>query len=181
MARRFLDPRSGRPIRAARSGPGDSRAIYLLDAEHEWGAAVLVSGKLSGGEVTVRLEPCGKALARFVGPYGKPVAGHQPHFEFVATPGPSWPSRSAKDQAELAADADLAANVDRKHHAVGTRTDAEGRLAMSALIPGAMYRILDFSAANGKSMQIQVRKEFTVKPGETLDLGDILIEKPDAR
>jgi hypothetical protein len=35
-----------------------------------------------------------------------------------------------------------------------------------------VYRLSDRSGPG------KVRKEFTVKPGETLDLGDILIEKP---
>jgi hypothetical protein len=48
---------------------------------------------------------------------------------------------------------------------------------MASLIPGAIYRISDFSTVNGEK-SAQVRKEFTVKPGETLDLGDVLIEKP---
>jgi len=162
-------------------GPVASTHIYVLDPDHEWGATVEITGKQPGGELNIRLKPCGKALARFVAPDRRPVAKHQPHFEFVATPGPSWTSRNKKDQAELAADADLVAHFDRKHYSVASRTDAEGRFTMNSLIPGARYRIIDFSAINGESAQIQVRKEFTVKPGETLDLGDILIEKPDER
>ena len=46
-----------------------------------------------------------------------------------------------------------------------------------ALIPGATYRIVDQTTARNPNGP-QLRKEFTVKPGETLDLGDILIEKP---
>ncbi len=49
-----------------------------------------------------------------------------------------------------------------------------------ALIPGALYRISDYSIINDPK-GLQIRKDFTVKPGETLDLGDILIEKPPAR
>jgi hypothetical protein len=55
-------------------------------------------------------------------------------------------------------------------------SDAEGRLALPVLIPGATYRFLDFPA--GREAAPLVRKEFSVKPGETLDLGDILIERP---
>ncbi len=44
------------------------------------------------------------------------------------------------------------------------------------MIPGATYRIYDTSMGDGDNPQL--RKEFTVKPGETLDLGDIRIEKP---
>ena len=59
-------------------------------------------------------------------------------------------------------------------------TDAQGRISFPALIPGATYRISDYSTINDGKRTIRLRKEFTVKPGETLDLGDILIEKPPA-
>jgi hypothetical protein len=36
----------------------------------------------------------------------------------------------------------------------------------------------DSSTINDQDKGPQVRKEFTVKPGEILDLGDILIERP---
>ena len=50
---------------------------------------------------------------------------------------------------------------------------------MPSLIPGALYRISDFSTVNDQDKGPQIRKEFTVKAGETLDLGDILVEKPE--
>jgi hypothetical protein len=53
--------------------------------------------------------------------------------------------------------------------------DPNGRLALPALIPGATYRFIDRST--GPNAVLQVRKEFKVEPGQTLDLGDILIEK----
>ena len=69
-------------------------------------------------------------------------------------------------------------NVDPKHYPNGTATDADGRVTLPALIPGALYRISDWSTVNVQDKGYQIRKDFTVKPGETLDLGDILIEKP---
>ena len=51
-------------------------------------------------------------------------------------------------------------------------TDTDGRITLPVLIPGATYRFVELTTVP------QVRKEFTVKPGETLDLGDIRIEKP---
>ena len=54
--------------------------------------------------------------------------------------------------------------------------DAEGRHHASRLDPGATYRFIDYTA--GREAVPQVRKEFTVKPGETIDLGDILVENP---
>jgi RNA polymerase sigma factor (sigma-70 family) len=161
--------------------PEATTRMHVLDPEHEWGTSVDVSGKQAGEDLTIRLQPCGRATARFVGPDGKPIAKHQPHFEFVATPGPSRYSRNKQDQAELASDAEYVANVDRKHYWNTPRTDAEGRITLISLIPGALYRIIDFSTVNDQDKGVQVRKEFTVKPGETLGLGDIRIDKPDAR
>ncbi len=66
----------------------------------------------------------------------------------------------------------------RRHYPNDFATDAEGRVVLSALIPGATYRISDWSTRNDQEKGTQLRKDFTVKPGETLDLGDILVEKP---
>ena len=147
---------------------------------HEWGASVEISGKQTGEDLTIRLQPCGQARARFVGPDGKPIAKYWAHFEFVARPGPTRFSRSKHDQTELVADAALMGNVDRKHYWHGPSTDEEGRVNLPDLIPGAMYRIVDFSTTDDQAKGAQIRKDFTVKPGETLDVGDILIEKPPA-
>ena len=57
--------------------PEGSTRIHVLDPEHEWGATVEVSGKQAGEDLTIRLQPCGQAKARFVGPDGKPVAKHR--------------------------------------------------------------------------------------------------------
>ncbi|WP_020467194.1 carboxypeptidase-like regulatory domain-containing protein, partial [Singulisphaera acidiphila] len=174
------------PIREGRFelhglAPKASTRIHLLNAEHEWGASVDIAGNQSGRDLAIRLQPCGKAKARFVGPDGKPLANQQPHFEFVATPGPSQYSQNQQDQSELRSDVELVANVDRKHYWNSPRTDDQGRITLISLIPDALYRILDFSTVNDPDKGAQIRKEFTVKPGETLDLGDIRIEHPDAQ
>jgi hypothetical protein len=157
-----------------------SARIHVLDPEHEWGASVDVSGKQAGDDLTIRLQPCSQAKARFVGPDGKPIPKHGPHFEILATPGPNSISRDENEQAAMAADASLVANVDRKHYWNMPLTDAEGRITLISLIPGALYRIIDFSTVNEKK-GLQVRKDFSVKSGETLELGDIVIEKPQQR
>ena len=76
----------------------------------------------------------------------------------------------------LAADSDSVVAIDRKHYGHGPRTDADGRITLPDLIPGALYRISD--ASNRREQGIRVREDFTVRSGETVDLGDILIEKP---
>ena len=157
--------------------PDASTRIYVFDPEHQWGATVEVAGKQAGQDLAIRLKHCGQAKGRFVGPDGKPLTKPEALFEFVATPGPSaYIRRTKQDQAELTADADFLANVDRKHYWDDPNTDAEGRFTMISLIPGALYRISDFST-RGAEKGVQIRKEFTVKPGETVELGEILIEK----
>jgi RNA polymerase sigma factor (sigma-70 family) len=160
--------------------PDSTTRIFVLDPAHKWGGSLEISGRQASDSPTVRLEPCGQARARIVGPDGKAIANYTLHFEFVMTPGPSQWSQRKQDRAELAADADFIANVDHKNYPDMPRTDAEGRITLPALIPGALYRILDFSTVNDQDKGAQIRKDFTVKPGATLDLGDILIEKPKA-
>jgi hypothetical protein len=79
---------------------------------------------------------------------------------------------------QLAADEAFLSNFDYKHYPNGPSTNADGRVTLPDLIPGAPYRISDWSTVNDLSRGIQLRKDFTVKPGETVDLGDILVEKP---
>ena len=59
-------------------------------------------------------------------------------------------------------------------------SDDQGRIVFPALIPGTTYQVVDRSTA-GAAPGLQLRKEFTVKPGEALDLGDILIQKSEKR
>jgi hypothetical protein len=158
--------------------PEGNAHVDILDDEHQWGASVEISGKQAGTDLKVTLQPCGQAKARFLGPDGRPVVKHFPNFEYIATPGPHPFTADKKQQAELAADAEWMVNLDRKHYWDGVFTDGEGRIALPSLIPGARYRINDFTTVNDPAKGPQVRRDFTVKPGETLDLGDILIEKP---
>jgi hypothetical protein len=82
--------------------PDARTRISVLDPEHEWGATVDVSAEQAGAELTIRLQACGQATARFVGPDGQPIAKLQPHLfstindqdkgpqlrrEFTVTPG----------------------------------------------------------------------------------------------
>jgi hypothetical protein len=158
--------------------PGGSTRVSIIDYPgYERGATVEVSGRQAGKELAIRLQPCGRAKARFVGPDGKPIAGHRVNVEFVATPGPAPHSMRKQDRFELVADSTDLANFDQKYMN-GPTTDAEGRITLVSLIPGALYRISDESTINDEGKGQQIRKDFTVKPGETLDLGDILIEKP---
>ncbi len=163
--------------------------VYFLDPKRKLGGVVNLSAKsATGGPVTVRLEPCGAARARIVGPGGKPIAAYPPRpvrgeyhrllrFSMVVTPGP--PSSTARGQAALlAADEGTLTAVDPVNYATDLVSDADGRITLPVLIPGATYRFIDDTTAIRDVAGPEIRKEFTVKPGEILDLGDLRVEKP---
>jgi hypothetical protein len=158
--------------------------VHFLDPKRKLGATARVSGKLASGEpITVRLEPCGTATARLVGPDGKPVAGfdglrRSTMIAMVVTPGPMARGQ-ARNSGALIADYASVAQVDPINYEKAPTSDPQGRIIFPALIPGATYWIIDYSTVRDPD-GAQVRKEFTVKPGETVDLGDIRIEKPPA-
>ena len=96
----------------------------------------------------------------------------------VVTPGADNFSEEATEGRLLADQAGLTL-IDPLNYKTGPVSDADGRITLPALIPGATYRIIDYPTRRDPS-GLQLRKEFTVKPGEALDLGDIRIEKPPA-
>lgn len=156
--------------------------VDFLDTVRDLGATVRLSGKSAAdGPVTVRLEPCGSALARLVDADGKPVARSRDGYGssmtmMVVTPGPDRWSHRKEDQGKLQADMDFLTRIDPAHYPNGLVSDDEGRLHLRRLIPGATYRIYDGTRPQTASPRL--RKEFTARAGETIDLGDILIEGP---
>jgi len=156
--------------------------VFFLEPKHKLGATVNFSGKLgAAGPVTVRLEPCGAARARLVNPGGRPVVTRLlPRMaRMLVTPGPPF-SLAKEKEGHVFADEGALDQIDPLNYGNGLMSDAEGRIKLPVLIPGATYRIVDITTTRDPAGP-QLRREFTVKPGETLDLGDILIEKPLVR
>jgi hypothetical protein len=52
-----------------------------------------------------------------------------------------------------------------------SKTGSDGRVVVSDLIPGATYRV----SVLGKNGMEDERYEFTVRPGETTDVGDVTL------
>ncbi len=164
-------------------GPNAEVPVYFLEPKGKLGGAVNLSAKSAASEpITVRLGPCGAARGRVVDPAGKPVAGplRDLAVTMVVTPGPPR-SAFANDRAGLLfADEGNVTAIDPIHYEKDPAPDADGRIVLPVLIPGASYRIIDYTTAVRGQAGPAVRKEFTVKPGETIDLGDIVIQKPSA-
>jgi hypothetical protein len=159
--------------------PDTEVPVYFLEPKGQLGGVVNLSAKsAAGGPVTVRLEPCGAARARIVDPDGKAIAGPLRGLVvlMVVTPGPDSFIVST-NKSGLVADRARLTLIDPVNYQKEPAVDADGRIALPVLIPGATYRVLDTRVIRGGAGPA-LRKEFTVKPGETLDLGDIGIEKP---
>ncbi|MEX2142422.1 MAG: M56 family metallopeptidase [Pirellulales bacterium] len=147
---------------------GEQYPVHFLDPKRRLGATVML--KAGTEPVRVVLKSCGEASMRFVDADGKPIANHSPGTRMVVTPGPLDWNRDVSD-ADLSADEDFVANIDRLNH--GTlKGDAEGRVTLPALIPGATYRVLTV-----RDEKLIVAKEFQAKAGQTIELGDIVYER----
>ena len=155
-------------------------AVFFLEPKQKLGAMASLSGRSdAGGPITIRLEACGTAMARLVDSAGKPLAGYRdPYlFSMVVTPGPHRLSHEKGDKDRLAADQDFLSRIDPINYGDGTVSDSQGGVIFPALIPGATYRVYDRTTIDD-AIGVQLRGEFTVKPGDILHLGDIRIDKP---
>jgi hypothetical protein len=157
--------------------PDASVAVHFLDPQRKLGATAVFSGKSAvAGPIDVRLGPCGSARARIVGAGGKPFTGRLPlkALTMVVNSGLKAPVANGKEGSVAAADENDLDWIDPINYESPVAADADGRVTLAALIPGATYRFTDRERPIRAGV---VRREFTVRPGEMLDLGDILIEK----
>ncbi len=143
--------------------------VHFLDVKRRLGA--VQTFRADSPDSTVVLRPCGQASARFVDPQGNPHAGYNPSLYIVVTPGEHERDLAAARLGKLAADADFVSNVDRTNYHPWPQADDQGRVTFPALIPGATYRIDAYK--NGDPL---VLKQFSVQPGEHVELGDLSLE-----
>ena len=154
--------------------------VHFLDPKGKRGATFNVSVRLVKAErVTVRLEPCGAAKIRLVDSALKPLTQFSvdaSNIVMVVTPGPTSSVRP-QNAGQLFADEAPLARIDSINYDKPIVSDDQGRISLPVLIPGATYRFIDRTTSRDPTGP-QVRREFTAKSGETLDLGDIRIDRP---
>jgi len=151
---------------------GQEYPTFFLDAKRRLGATAVFNR--DSDHPTVVLKPCGEATVRITNPAGQPVVGFAPGLRMVVTPGVSVYDLTAVEKGKLAADADFVSNIDRTNYWPGPKTDNDGVIRFPALIPGATYRLATFE--KGKPVML---REFTVKPSQTLDLGEVAMSGID--
>jgi hypothetical protein len=155
--------------------PNVLRRVYFLDVEHQWGASVdLDAVQARRQPPTIRLLPCGSAAARFTDQHGRPwVNTRVPVSLYLVF------QKGQENRAELYAEhLDWwVTAMDRRRY--GTlRTDSEGRLTFPTLIPGAPYMMRLHDEPTTAKNQKEKEPEFTVRAGQTVDLGDVILKRP---
>jgi RNA polymerase sigma factor (sigma-70 family) len=153
--------------------PARAEPVYFLSPELGVGGIARLDPKRAADkDLTVKLQKCGAAKARFVDEEGKPLTDLQISVEIPISSGASFFDRDALVKAEVTADAAWLGNLDHKQHN-RLRTDAEGRLVLPGLLPGARHRLI-VTRPNGPGM-FRLPVEVTAESGKTLDLKDITV------
>ena len=93
----------------------------------------------------------------------------------VVTPGEFSPIK-ARAEGTFMAESGVLTAIDPLNYPKPPASDDQGRIVFPAHPRHDLSDRGSVDRRRGPGMQL--RKEFTVKPGEALDLGDILIEKP---
>jgi hypothetical protein len=172
------------PVRDGRfelHGIGSDRVYKcsFLDVKNGWGRTLDVTAAMaSGNPLTVKLQPLGSAKVRLVDEKGRPAVRSTASLNIVATPGPSvhdlgGDSLTEEERGMLRADQEIYANVDRQNYWTPPKPDRAGHVTLPALIPGAVYRIDEYTG--GKSGHAHRWRDFSVEAGQTKDLGDIRV------
>lgn len=157
--------------------PEKPEPVFILDSTNQSGVLVKLSGKQAGETATIQLQRCGAATGRFVDEKGQPLANMRTWVQMIVTPGAAfWDADSSKDVR-----ADDVSMIDVGSRYSDLRTDAQGRVTYPTLVPGATYRIIAEPRKPGRIMSsptasgLDLKKDFAVEPGQTLDLKDITV------
>ena len=159
--------------------PDTEVLVYFYDSKQQEGGTAHFSVKAAAeGPITVRLEPCAQAMARLVDPKGNPLTGYRDPYliSMIVTPGRDRLNRNEHVQGELAADSDYVSRIDMARYA-DLRSNAQGRITLPSLIPGATYRVHDMTTAEEAGGR-KTRTMFIAGASQAIELGDVLIEKP---
>jgi beta-lactamase regulating signal transducer with metallopeptidase domain len=149
--------------------PERSKPIFVVDLDHHCAAIVSpTASEIDLAGPPIQLHPCGSAKFRFVTDKSQSLADYEPRLLLIFTSGAPATHYIKPDQ-PLWSESVIWQNVARP--AKIPTTDADGRVTVNDLIPGATYR-LSFVAKEGGWTD---GYEFVVRSGETTDVGEVVI------
>lgn len=146
--------------------------VYFLQCEKQLGTTAILK---AGDRSTIVLKPCGKAVATLVDKNDQPATEFPYYLLLVHQTGVSpFNSSKMRNEGKLSATYDFAFSMDPINYPTDPQPDPEGHITFHALIPGATYWI-----HRGIDRQYAFKKEFTVEPGQTLELGKIVVPQDE--
>lgn len=145
--------------------PKKSMPLLLLDLEHHCGKIIT---EFPPDDPPIQLEQCGAATFQFEDNTGKPLKNHEPMLMVIVAPGALATHFIEPDQ-PLWLEQIHWQNFLRPIRI--PKTDAEGRVTVNDLIPGANYQLQLIKKGRWASGY-----EFTVRPGKTTDVGKVVLE-----
>jgi hypothetical protein len=168
----------------------EERRLFLSTYDGQLAAAAIVNGK-DVSPVTVKLLPTGTITGRIVGKDGTPL--DWVHFQLYFDDGPGRPGVFVHTSGGIRALTETEIKRVKRTQAfalpgngvfvsLGDKTDSQGRFRISGLLPNVEFDLnARLSAPPNENGQRLLRSEVivarpTVKPGETLDLGDLKAE-----
>jgi RNA polymerase sigma factor (sigma-70 family) len=147
--------------------------LYVLSPELGLGGVLRVKGGQGDKEPTIQLQKCGGAKVRIVDQGGKPLADSRVVVSLPISPGVSFFDKNDFGGKEATADAPSMGSFDRKNFG-NLRTDADGRVELRGLIPGARHWLIVTQPGGGPGM-VRVPVDLRAEAGKMLDLKDVTV------
>jgi hypothetical protein len=141
----------------------------LIAEKDVLGAVADLSAKKAGAKpVEVKLAKCETAEVRVLDAKGKAVK-HKVWLELLVTPGPSL-AKSREEGKPAAETVFLATPYAVRGEKSPVAPDADGKITIPGLIPGATYRLTAMTGLEGMENEIVFEKDFTAEAGKKTKL-----------
>jgi hypothetical protein len=151
--------------------PDNPAPLYFLSPELGAGGVLKLKAGERTGEVTVRLQKVGGAKVRVLDGRGKPLADSRVTITMPLSPGASFFDENGFGGKQPTADEAMLGNFDQKRLG-NLRTDADGRVELRGLVPGARHWIIVDRPGGG---MIRLPVDLEAEAGKTMDLKDVTV------
>jgi hypothetical protein len=168
-------PITGGKFLVATYDPANPRRVTFVHHERKLAGTHVIAGEIEG-EIRVKLKPWGAVTGRVVNADGDGVPNMLIHSGSMTMLMSSGPSPDAWDDDTPP----LPLPPPEGEPSPNIITDENGRFTIAGLVPGMKYGLMGFERSGGPGqLQGDIARDLLLEPGQTLDLGDVKLDKPD--
>ncbi len=157
--------------------PAEITQLHFLDADKGEGAILKFDPSIQDNEKReVTLQACGSAKVQLLNSDNSPLKNTQLNGKLICEVAIVF--RETSIQSEIASsywNYQLATHQIDPVHNANLMTDKDGSVTFPNLIPGAKYRLIFRENGGVQRNSPAFEREFVVRPGESLDLGQVKI------